>query len=165
MRILGLDPGSRYTGYGIIEKNGNVLTHICSGRINATKEHSFADRLAVIYTGISDVLTEFPCDAVAIESVFAGKNINSTIKLSHARGVLLLATAQFELDLFEYAPAKVKQIVTGNGRAVKDDVAHFTKRLLGIKAELAEDAADALAVAICHSQLDRVNSRLVLNQA
>lgn len=164
MRILGLDPGSRYTGYGIVEKNGNTLTHICSGRINATKAKNFAQRLAVIHAGIFDVLTEYECDVAAVETVFAGKNINSTIKLGHARGVLLLATAQFELELFEYAPAKVKQILTGNGRAPKDDVAHFTKRLLGIQADLAEDASDALAVAICHCHLESVKSRLVSNQ-
>ncbi len=164
MRILGLDPGSRYTGYGIVEKKGNTLSHICSGRINATKEETFAQRLAVLHTGLHDLLTEYSCDVAAVERVFAGKNINSTIKLSHARGVLLLATAQFELELFEYAPTKVKQIVTGKGRAAKDDVAHFTKRLLGIHGDLAEDASDALAVAICHSQLERVNSRLVSNQ-
>ena len=164
MRILGLDPGSRYTGYGIVEKKGNTLTHICSGRINASKGKTFAQRLAIIHTGLCDVLNEYPCDVAAVETVFAGKNINSTIKLAHARGVLLVATAQFELELFEYAPAKVKQIVTGSGRAPKDDVAHFTKRLLGITADLAEDASDALAIAICHCHLERVKSRLVPNQ-
>ncbi len=164
MRILGIDPGSRYTGYGIVEKNGNTLTHICSGRINANKGDTFSERLSIIYSGMKDVLEEYHCDVAAVERVFAGKNINSTIKLGHARGVLLLVAAQFDLELFEYAPAKVKQIVTGNGRAKKDDVAHFTKRLLGIRSDLAEDASDALAVAICHCHLARVQARLLPNQ-
>lgn len=164
MYVIGLDPGSRYTGYGIVKKNGQDLQHVTSGRINAVKAGEFADRLEVIYDALSDILSEFPCAAAAMESIFTGRNAMSSLKLGHARGVSLLALRHAELDVSEYAPAKVKQAVAGSGRARKEDVARMVKLVLEIPdAKLSEDASDALAVAICHCQMLDFERRLAAN--
>lgn len=152
MRILGIDPGSRYTGYGIVEKHGNRLRHVASGRINATKGDAFMDRLEIIYDGLCSVLDEWKCEAAAIESIFTARNAMSSLKLGHARGVALLAAKKHAgVPVAEYAPAQVKLAVAGSGRARKDDVRMMVTRTLGITGQLSEDASDALAVAICHA--------------
>lgn len=151
MRVIGLDPGSRFTGYGIVEKSDGRLLHIASGRINATKGADFSDRLEILYRGLMQILERYPCQHAAVESVFTAKNAMSTIKLGHARGVVLLAVRHHDLDVDEYAPARVKLSVAGHGRAAKEDVQMMVKRLLGIRGELSSDAADALAVAITHA--------------
>ncbi len=159
--VIGLDPGSRYTGYGIVEKKGQELTHVASGRINAARAGEFPDRLEVIYGALSDILSEFECSAAAMESIFTARNAMSSLKLGHARGVSMLALRHAELDVAEYAPAKVKQAVAGHGRARKEDVAHMVKLALSIPdAKLSEDASDALAVAICHCHMLDFEARL-----
>ena len=150
MRVLGVDPGSQYTGYGIVERADGKLRHIASGRINASRGDSFADRLELIYQGLSRVLEEFECNVAAVEGLFTARNAMSTIKLGHARGVALLVLQHSDLVISEYAPAKVKKTVTGNGRASKDVVQMVVKRLLGVNGALTSDASDALAIAICH---------------
>ncbi len=162
MIVIGIDPGSRYTGYGIVERTGNSYKHIASGRINATKAEDFCGRLDVIYAALSSVLEEYPCDAAAAETIFTARNAMSTIKLGHARGVCLLALSHADLAVSEYAPASVKQAVTGHGRATKDAVGLMVRRLLQLDddAKLSEDAADALAVAICHCQMADFEARL-----
>ena len=162
MRVLGLDPGSRYTGYGVVEKTHDQrLIHIASGRINATKGDAFADRLSIIYAGLQELMDEFPCEHASIESVFMHKNSMSAIKLGQARGVVLLAANHGDLSIAEYAPATVKQIVAGNGRAAKADVQTMVKHLLGIQGSMSEDASDALAIAICHCHHIEIESRLL----
>jgi crossover junction endodeoxyribonuclease RuvC len=150
--VIGIDPGSRYTGYGLVRKRGNALEHVASGRINAASAGTFLDRLDVIYRGICGVLEEYEPQEAAIESIFTAKNAMSSLKLGHARGVSLLALRHSQLALHEYPPATVKQAVAGHGRATKDQVQHMVRIVLGLKVEVAEDAADALAVAICHCQ-------------
>lgn len=160
MLIIGVDPGSRYTGYGIIERTPNGLRHVASGRINATRAEDFFARLEVIYEGLVAVLEEYPCDVAAVETIFTARNVQSTLKLGQARGVTLLALRHAALPVAEYPPATVKKAVAGHGRAAKEDVQEMVKRTLSIRGALASDAADALAVAICHSQDHDVSSRL-----
>lgn len=160
MRVLGLDPGSRYTGYGIIERVDGTLRHVASGRINATRGEDFASRLDIIYQGLLDVLAQHTCDQAAIESIFTARNALSTIKLGHARGVALLALRHHDITFAEYAPAAIKQCVTGHGRADKDAVQVMVCRMLGLRGDLSSDAADALAIAITHVQSMDVASRL-----
>lgn len=160
MRILGIDPGSRFTGYGIIERADGRLRHVASGRINASCVDDFAARLDVIYRGLCDVLQEHPCEAAAIESLFTARNALSTIKLGHARGVALLALQHNALAYGEYPPATIKLAVTGSGRADKETVQLMVARLLGLRGEISSDAADALAIAITHAQSLDVARRL-----
>ena len=160
MRVIGIDPGSRYTGYGVVEKCGSTISYVASGRINATKALDFAERLVVIYEGVCSVFEDNACDAAAIESIFTARNAMSSLKLGHARGVAILALRQAGLPIAEYAPATVKLAVVGHGRAKKDDVKMMVKSILGVRARLSEDAADALAVAVCHCQSADFHRRL-----
>lgn len=160
MLVIGIDPGSRYTGFGIIRKTGSTFEHVTSGRINATGADQFLDRLDIIYQGISNVLDEWKPEQAAVESIFMAKNAMSSLKLGHARGVSLLALQHAHLALHEYSPATVKQAITGNGRATKDQIQQMIRLLLKLKVTPAEDAADALAVAICHCQAYDFQKRL-----
>ncbi|MFW5966997.1 MAG: crossover junction endodeoxyribonuclease RuvC [Persicimonas sp.] len=160
MLILGIDPGSRYTGYGLVEKAGRDVVYVASGRINAAKAGELSERLPVIYSGICEIVDEFEPDEAAVESVFFAQNAMSSLKLGHARGVALLSLQLADVPLFEYPPATVKQAAAGHGRATKDEVARMVKMTLGLEGELAEDASDALAVAICHAQAAGFEDRL-----
>ncbi len=160
MRIIGIDPGSRYTGYGIVDQDGQDIEHLASGRINATSADTFAGRLDIIYQGLKKVFDQWPADVAAIESIFTSHNVKSTIKLGQARGVALLALSHLELDIHEYAPTKVKKNTTGSGRASKQQIVQMVKMRLDLNTKLTEDAADALAVAICHSQAAGFKQRL-----
>lgn len=151
MRIIGIDPGSRYTGYGIVEKKPTSMTHIASGRILASKGATLANRLEIIYDGLTQVLGEFECSCAAVESVFTQRNPRSSLILGHARGVALLALAHAGVSVEEYAPATVKKAVAGHGRATKEAIGLMVGQSLGVDpSNLSEDAADALAVALCH---------------
>ncbi len=151
MIVLGIDPGSLLTGYGIVErKKGGTLARLGSGTISPAPALPLHERLLAISSGLSGVIDEFRPHCAAVESLFFSKNVRSAIALSHARGVALLAAATFGLDVFEYSPSSVKQSVTGYGNASKDQVQKMVKTLLKHPQELKADAADALAVAICH---------------
>lgn len=151
MKILGIDPGSRVTGYGVVSSGkGGTLVKIAEGEIKVSSGSELSVRLKEIYTALKGVIEEYQPDAVSIESVFYGKNVKSAIVMSHARGVALLSAAQFSLSVFEYSPAKVKQAVVGNGQATKDQVQHMVKLLLKLDKISSPDSADALAIAICH---------------
>ena len=160
MRIIGIDPGSRYTGYGVIEREGQHLRHIASGRINATSGATFPERLEIIYKGLTSILEEWPADQAAVETTFTAKNAQSTIKLGHARGVALLALRHQALPIHEYAPALIKKSVAGSGRATKAQITQMIKLRLNLTADLSSDAADALAIAVCHSQVSDFHQRL-----
>lgn len=150
MRALGIDPGSRYTGYGIIEARGNRLTHIAAGRIVAQGKGDFTARLEIIYDGLAEVIAKYKPTHAAIEGIFHHRNAQSALKLGHARGVALLACRHHQLELEEYAPSVVKKAVVGTGRADKQQVQQMVSMMLGIRAtDLAIDASDALAIAIC----------------
>lgn len=163
MRVLGIDPGSRYTGYGIVESDGRgrrSFRHVASGRINATSADSFEARLPLIYNGVEQVITRYEPTQAALEGLFTAFNAQSTIKLGHARGVAVLAIRHAGLELESYPPARVKKTIAGHGRAEKHQVAEMVKMSLEISGDLAEDAADALAVALCHCHTADFDRRL-----
>ncbi len=149
--ILGIDPGSRITGYGLISKEGMRLSFVTCGVIRPAPKLAFADRLFEIYEGISQVIDKFSPDQMAIEDVFVAKNPRSALKLGHARGVLLLAGKSHGLPISEYTARTVKQTVAGYGQAEKAQIQQVVRVLLKLSGSPSEDAADALAVAICHA--------------
>ena len=151
MRVFGIDPGSERTGYGCVETRGSHHRVVTCGAITATSAASFSDRLFDIHRRLVELLADCHPDAVAIESVFYAVNARSALKLGHARGVAVLAAAQAGLPVVEYSPTEIKRAVVGYGRAEKPQVQQMVKLLLGLPAVPApHDAADALAVAICH---------------
>ncbi len=151
MKILGIDPGSRATGYGIIEVDKGRLNFVCCGVIRVTAKQSFPERLLEIHQGVSEVIEKHRPHRVAIEEVFMAKNPSSALKLGHARGVLVLAAIQRKLPLAEYTPRQIKQAVAGYGNADKAQIQHMVKAILALAKSPSHDAADALAVAICHA--------------
>ena len=158
MRILGLDPGSQHTGYGVIEKNGSRLEAIAQGRFTCKRGMPLAERLVFLSRSLDQGLNLWRPDAVALEGLFHGVNSRSLIVLAQARGALLVRLAERELEIHELAPAQVKNAVTGNGRATKDQVQRMVRLLLNMREEkITTDAADALALAICLSQRHRVD--------
>lgn len=154
MRILGIDPGSRKTGVGIIELHPEHTVVVCYGVIQVatgkSKPGDFPDRLGRIFNGISDLVREHRPDVAAVETVFIAKNPNSAIKLGQARGAAVCAAINGGLEVAEYSPRLVKQAIVGRGGADKVQVQHMVRVLLGLKEVPEEDAADALAVALCH---------------
>ncbi len=150
--IIGIDPGSRVTGYGLVEKRGSGIVYIGSGAIKVRAADQMPVRLASIKRGLDEVLREFQPAAMAIEEVFVSKNPKSALKLGQARGVAILAAAEAGLEVFEYSPREVKASVTGTGSAHKSQVGAMVVRLLRPDHEPAcEDETDALAVAFCHA--------------
>lgn len=151
VRILGLDPGLRTTGWGIIEICGNQLTHVAHGIVQSKAEEDLAPRLSQLYQGLWDVVqTHKPAEA-AVEETFVNMNPASTLKLGMARGVVLLVPARAGLTVGEYAANRVKKSIVGVGHADKTQVALMVQRLLPAAGTVKADAADALAVAICHA--------------
>ena len=148
--ILGIDPGSRVTGFGLIISSGNKLEYVNSGCIK-TQTKLLPERLKIIFDQLCGVIECHQPEQAAIEEVFMGNNASSALKLGQARGAAMVACLSFDLSLSEYSARKVKQAVVGAGAADKAQVNHMVKALLKIKDNLEEDAADALAVAICHA--------------
>ncbi|HEY5675014.1 MAG TPA: crossover junction endodeoxyribonuclease RuvC [Malonomonas sp.] len=160
MRILGIDPGSKATGYGFIEQQGNRLIHLDNGAIFTRSQDPLALRLQIIYRELTRLIEHYRPDAVAVEQVFMAKNPASALKLGHARGVALLAGINAELAVAEYSALQVKSAVVGYGRAGKNQVQQMTRTLLNLPEIAQEDAADALAVAICHAHSHHLNNHL-----
>ncbi|HAD82778.1 MAG: crossover junction endodeoxyribonuclease RuvC [Candidatus Edwardsbacteria bacterium RIFOXYD12_FULL_50_11] len=152
MIILGIDPGSQTTGYGVLESDGRNRKVVALGCLKARPGVSLSVRLGVIYAGLQGVLEQYQPDEVAVEATFYGKNVHSALVMGHARGVCLLAVQQAGCQLFEYSPLEVKKSVVGQGRAGKGQVGFMIRAMLGLRATPSEDAADALAVAVCHLQ-------------
>lgn len=151
MKVFGIDPGSTRTGYGCIRTDGSRHALVACGAIAAPPRGEFPDKLLTIYRALCGLLREHRPDCVAIENVFHAKNVRSALKLGHARGVALLAAVEGGYPLFEYTPAEIKRSVVGYGRAEKPQVGEMVRLLLGLaEAPVPHDAADALAVAICH---------------
>ncbi len=148
--ILGIDPGSRVTGYGLINSVGNKLEYIACGCIR-TETDSQPERLKIIYTGLRQVIEKFSPQQAAIEEVFMGRNASSALKLGQARGSAMVACLSHDLPIEEYSARKVKKAIVGSGAADKSQVQHMVKALLSISDNITEDAADALAIAICHA--------------
>ncbi len=162
MKVLGIDPGSVTTGYGVVDEIRGNLVLIAQGGIRAGKAKTFPARLQMIFEGLCQVIAEHAPVAAAIETPFAGRNVRSLIQLSQARGVAVLAAQLSGLEIFEYAPSAVKNAVVGYGRAEKPQVAKMVKMLIpGMRdITLGADAADALAVAICHVHIAKFTRRI-----
>lgn len=148
--LLGIDPGSRFTGYGIIESQGNHLRHITSGTIKLG-DGDYPERLRRIYTELETVIKTYVPIEAAIEKVFMNKNADSALKLGQARGVAMVACSLQELPLSEYSANHIKQSLVGRGHATKAQIQHMVKVLLNLRETPPTDAADALAIAICHA--------------
>ncbi|KAB2888227.1 MAG: crossover junction endodeoxyribonuclease RuvC [Desulfobulbaceae bacterium] len=155
-RILGIDPGSRVTGYGVIEVDRGRLHFIACGTIVTDRKHPFAHRLNEIFDGLNEVVQVHLPAVAAVEDVFLATNPRSALKLGHARGAAVVAAMQNGLAVFDYSPRQVKQAVAGYGQAEKRQVQHMVRVLLGLSAAPSADAADALAVAICHANQFRI---------
>jgi crossover junction endodeoxyribonuclease RuvC len=154
--IFGIDPGSERTGYGCIQSDGRRHRLLACGALSAPAETAFADRLHAIHAGLVELLAAHRPDCVAIENIFHARNVRSALKLGHARGVALLAASAAGIAIVEYTPAEVKRAVVGFGRAEKQQVAQMVKLLLGLDVPPSpHDAADAVAIAICHVHSSR----------
>ncbi len=159
MRILGIDPGSRFTGFGIIEVHGDTIVALHRGVIK-TGGGEFPQRLGIIFNGIVELVEEFSPDEAAVESVFISKNAGSALKLGQARGAAICAVVSRGVLVAEYSPRSVKQAIVGRGSADKVQVQHMIRVLLQLKELPVEDAADALAVALCHHHTQQTAVRL-----
>ncbi|MFI4962800.1 MAG: crossover junction endodeoxyribonuclease RuvC [Legionellales bacterium] len=151
--ILGIDPGSRITGYGLIRESNRTLEYIDSGCIRTCAEGELSQKLLQIYEGICELMDQYSPTEVAIEQVFMHQNPNSALKLGHARGVAMIAAASHRVRVAEYSAREVKQTVVGYGAAQKEQVNHMVVQLLTLGSPPQTDAADALAIAICHSRM------------
>jgi len=153
-RILGLDPGLRITGFGLIDTLGSQLRYVASGCIR-TQDGELPGRLKTLLDGVREVITTWRPDVVAVEKVFVNVNPQSTLLLGQARGAVICGAVSCELEVHEYTALQVKQSVVGYGKAAKEQVQHMVQRLLTLDASPSPDAADALACAICHAHGSR----------
>jgi crossover junction endodeoxyribonuclease RuvC len=151
MIVLGIDPGTLVTGYGVIEKQGNRLRHLDNGGIFPSKGEPLPQRIFHIFHRIEALIAKFSPDVLALEDIFVAKNVSSTLKLGHARGAAMVAGVRAGLPVFEYSANQVKLALTGYGHAGKEQIQKMVQTLLGLTGEPFTDASDALAVAICHS--------------
>ena len=158
-RILGIDPGSRLTGFGVLDFTGDRPSYVASGTIRSP-DGDFADRLRQIFDSVGSIVAEYRPDTVAIESVFMHKNAGSALKLGHARSAALCATFEYDVEVVEYAPREIKQAVVGTGAATKEQVQHMVVSILKLEGTPAPDAADALAAALCHGNQHRLRAEL-----
>jgi crossover junction endodeoxyribonuclease RuvC len=150
--VLGLDPGTRHFGWGVVERRGTRLIHVAHGIAHTDEKTSIATRLVAIEIALVDVLRAHTPDEASVEALFFAKDASAAAKLGHARGVALLVCARAGVAIFEYAPARVKLAVAGHGRAEKSQVAQMVRVVLGLPIAPKADAADALALAIAHLQ-------------
>lgn len=150
LRVLGIDPGSQVTGYGVVEKARSGLRHIVHGEIRPGKGAPLSSCLQTIYDGLQEVIRQSAPEALAIEEIFYGKNVKSLIKQGHVRGVAILAGKHMGIPVYEYSPLEIKKAIVGYGRAEKAQVQKMAKAILKLPELPPPDAADALAVAICH---------------
>lgn len=151
MVILGIDPGTRITGYGVIKKSKSGLGIITYGEIKIGKGEFLSRCLKTIYTGLIEVVEGYKPDVISLEDIFYGKNVKSLIKQGHVRGAIILAAAHSNIPVYEYTPLEVKKAVVGYGRAEKRQVQYMVKSIFGLPDLPPTDASDALAIAICHS--------------
>jgi crossover junction endodeoxyribonuclease RuvC len=160
-RILGIDPGSVITGWGIVQAAGDSLNHVACGTIATLGTQAQGARLSRIYRGIQQIITRYHPDGVSVEKVFFARNAQSALKLGQARGVALLAAAEKELDVYEYSSNEIKSAVVGYGHASKAQVQSMVTSLLHVCEKVAADAADALAAAICHLHCESFRARIL----
>lgn len=159
IRILGIDPGSRFTGFGVIESDGREARYITSGFIRVTGE-TWSERLGVVFEGITELVLTHRPDEMSIERVFMHRNADSALKLGQARGAAICAVITNDVPVHEYSPTEIKQSVVGKGNAAKAQVQHMVRVLLNLPGNPQEDAADALAAALCHGNTRVLTQRL-----
>lgn len=159
-RILGIDPGTVATGWGVVEMSGSGLIHLAHGTIGSSASHDQGSRLCRIYHGLQEVLQRYDPQGVSLEKVFFARNPQSTLKLGQARGVALLAAAEKRVALHEYSSAEIKLAVVGYGQAAKEQVQKMVASLLRLPERIPSDAADALAAAICHLHQSSFHDRV-----
>lgn len=152
---MGIDPGSRSCGYGIVDGAGNRLSYVTSGTISPAPRSSASEKLNDIYVGILRVIDDYSPTVVSIEEMFFAKNARSAIKLGQSRGIAILAAAQRGIPVSEYAPTRIKLALTGRGRAGKEEIQKMLSYMLGVSEFRSTDESDALAIAICHLNLSR----------
>ncbi len=150
MLILGIDPGIAITGYGLLEYNNNSVKVLASGSIKTTKDKMTSERLAELYADMQELIKRYNPDIAAIEQLFYFKNLKTVIPVAQARGVILMALAQNNIQIAEYTPLQVKQTITGYGRATKEEVKQMTEIALETKMPKLDDTVDAIAIALCH---------------
>ncbi|MEA1971235.1 MAG: crossover junction endodeoxyribonuclease RuvC [Thermodesulfobacteriota bacterium] len=155
MKILGIDPGTKTTGYGVVEKGERSILNIAYGEIRIRRGEPLSVCLKKIYDQLVEIITEYAPDVIALEDIFYGKNVKSLIKLGQARGVVILAASHSNIPLYEYTPLEVKKAVVGYGRAEKMQVQHMVRVILSLQEAPPLDASDALAIAICHSNFSK----------
>jgi crossover junction endodeoxyribonuclease RuvC len=160
VRVLGIDPGSQRTGYGIVDVAGARLHYVASGVVR-TQQGDFASRLCEIFRCMQTIVTQYQPQEIAIEKVFVNRNPDSALKLGQARGAAICATAGANADVFEYATRQIKQAVVGTGSAEKAQVQLMMRSLLKLDGPVPADAADALAAAVCHALRGRVRTSLL----
>ena len=160
MKVLGVDPGTAATGYGVVARNDAGATALIEcGVIRTKASDDLPQRLRQIHDGLSEVLDRHDPDVAAVESVFYGKNVRTTVLLGHARGAILLAAAARDLEVADYSPAEIKNAIVGTGRATKEQVQFMVKKLLRLKeVPSPADAADGVAVALCHLNTGRLSA-------
>ena len=151
MRILGVDPGSRVTGYGLVDSRQGRLGFVACGAIHTTEEKDFSRRLLVIFSDLCEIVDKYRPDAAAVEEIFLARDPRAAIKLGHARGAAVVAVMSRGVEIFSYSARLAKQTVAGYGQADKGQMRYMVRALLGLSAEPSSDAADALALAICHA--------------
>jgi len=150
MIVLGVDPGSRVTGYGLVERNALHLTCLHAGTFGTSLNRLFFERIYEVFQSMTEIMSRFRPEEMAIEDLFFHKNLQSALKIGHARGAVLIAAVQNRVKIFEYSPLEIKKSVVGYGRASKEQVRSMTQVILKMKALPPLDASDALATAICH---------------
>lgn len=156
MRVLGIDPGTAVTGWGVVERRDGRVAHLAHGAVTTHARMSLATKLAAIHAALAELCGEWRPDVLALEQSFVGRNVQSAFRLGEVRGVAMLAAAAAGIVIAEYSPATVKLAVTGTGRAEKEQVQRAIARELGVVERLVPDAADALAIALCHVQSSRL---------
>ena len=150
MLVLGVDPGSTTTGFGLVEKKGRYMTCIHAGIISSSSHKPFYERIYKIFQSMVEIMDQYRPQEMAIEDVFFAKNVKSSLKLGHARGAALIAAVHCGIKVFEYSPLEIKKSVVGYGRASKDQVRAMVQVILKLKTQFGSDTSDALATAICH---------------
>ncbi|MDD4599814.1 Crossover junction endodeoxyribonuclease RuvC [bioreactor metagenome] len=165
MLALGIDPGTAICGYGLVELDGSRLRAITYGAIQTSPSYKLEDRLAIIFDGISRLIQQYKPDIAGVEQLFFNKNVTTAMAVGQARGVILLAIAQHNVQLSEFTPLQVKQSVVGYGKATKEQVIYMTQRLLNLPDKPhPDDVADALAIAICTTHSNHMSSRWGIKQ-
>lgn len=159
MLVLGVDPGSLVTGYGLVEKKANQMTCVHLGAITSARHVPFYERIHKIFHSMVEIMEHYRPQEMAIEDVFFAKNVKSALKIGHARGAVLVAAVESGVNIFEYTPLEIKKSVVGYGRATKEQVRSMVQVILGLKTHTGLDTSDALATAICHLNWTRYDKK------